>query len=73
MAAESLLSPPGPSSPRLLLTSRETERALSICAKTLYTLTVPRGPLPAVRIGRAVRYDVRDVQAFIDRQKTTAL
>ena len=32
-----------------------------------------RGEVPCVRIGRAVRYDPRDLQAFIDRQKQAQL
>lgn len=74
MASESLLSLPATSTPapKLLLTVRETCAAMSVCAKTLYTLTAPRGSLPAVRIGKAVRYDLRDIQAFIDGAKEAA-
>jgi len=35
-------------------------------------LTKPRGPIPAAKIGRLVRYDVKDLQAFLDAQKTAA-
>jgi hypothetical protein len=55
--------------PRLLLAPREAAAALSVSARTLWGLTFPRGPIQAVRIGRAVRYDVRDLSAFIDRAK----
>jgi hypothetical protein len=72
MAAENLLNPPPLPVPRLLLDVPDACAALSICAKTLWTLTAPRGPIPAVRIGRAVRYDVRDLQKFIDGQKAGA-
>jgi len=68
MAGESLLSPAPAPMPKLLVTPREAAKALSICEKTLWTLT-KRGDLPAVRINRAVRYDVADLQAFINRQK----
>jgi excisionase family DNA binding protein len=54
--------------PKLLVTPREAANALSICEKTLWSLT-KRGELPAVRIGRSVRYDVTDLQAFINGQK----
>lgn len=70
MSAETL-SQPVPPAPRLLLTPRETAKAMGICEKTLWTLS-NRGELPAVRIGRSVRYDVADLQAFIDRQKGAA-
>jgi predicted DNA-binding transcriptional regulator AlpA len=53
----------------LLLAPRQAAQALSICEKTLWSLTAPRGSIPAVRIGRAVRYDLADLQAFIDASK----
>ena len=54
---------------KLLLAAREAAEALSICEKSLWTLTVPRGDLPAVRIGRRVLYDPRDLRDLIDRRK----
>ncbi len=69
MAAETLLSPAPAPMPKLLVTARDAARLLSVCEKTLWSLTAPRGPLPAVRIGRAVRYDVADLRAFINGQK----
>jgi excisionase family DNA binding protein len=53
---------------KLLLTPREAARMLSICEKTLWSLT-KRGEIPAVRIGRAVRYDPRDLAAWIKSAK----
>jgi excisionase family DNA binding protein len=52
----------------LLLTAREAARLLSISPRTLWTLT-NRGELPAVRIGRAIRYDPVDLRHWIERQK----
>lgn len=52
----------------VLLTAREAATVLTICEKTLWTLTQPRGDIPAVRIGKAVRYRMEDLQAWI-RQK----
>ena len=52
----------------LLLTPKEAAKALSVCERTLYELT-KTGELPAVRIGRAVRYDVGDLRAWIERAK----
>jgi len=60
MATEPIVPP--------LLTSRETAKTLAICEKSLFNLT-RRGELRAIRIGRAVRYSVSDLQAFIDRAK----
>ena len=42
-------------------------RLLSVCEKILWGLTAPRGPIPCVRIGRAVRYSVEDLRAWINR------
>jgi len=55
----------------LLMSARDTARALSICEKTLWALTRD-GKLPCVRIGRAVRYDVQDVRRFIEAAKSGA-
>jgi excisionase family DNA binding protein len=57
------------SSPALLLTPRQAAKALSISERTLWAITAPRGPMPAVRIGRAVRYLVSDLQEWIESQK----
>jgi hypothetical protein len=58
--------------PPLLLTARDAARLLAVCEKTLYLLTQPRGPLPVVRIGRGVRYDMRDLERFVNQQKFNA-
>lgn len=52
----------------MLLTAAETARRLGICPKSLWSLT-RSGRLPAVRIGRAVRYDVADIRRFIEASK----
>lgn len=52
----------------LLLTVRETAKALAVCEKTIANLT-NRGDLRPVRIGRAVRYDPAELRAFIERRK----
>jgi hypothetical protein len=54
----------------LLLTPRHTAKALSISERTLWSITAPRGPLPAIKVGRrGVRYFVKDVEAWIVAQK----
>lgn len=55
----------------LLLTSREAAKLLKISARTLWHLTAS-GQLPAVRIGRSVRYDLEDLQSFVNRRKGCA-
>jgi len=54
--------------PRLLLTAAETCRALAIGRNKLWSMTAG-GELPCVRIGRAVRYDPRDLAGWIERMK----
>ncbi len=57
---------------RRLLTVPQVAEMLGVCQRTLFSLTAPRGPLPAVRIGRRVLYDPNDVQLFVNRCKTGA-
>ena len=54
---------------RLLLKPPEAARALAISARKLWSLTDPRGPIPCIRVGRAIRYDPRDLEAWIEEQK----
>lgn len=58
--------------PKLLLSSREAARSLGICAKTLWSITQPRGDVPTVRIGTRCLYDPRDLLAWIDARKSAA-
>ena len=53
---------------KLLLTPREAAQALSICEKSLWSLTAPRGPLPSVKLGRSVRYSLETLRQFISQQ-----
>lgn len=54
---------------KLLLSVIEAAAALSICQKTLYSNTCPRGTIPCVKIGTRVLYDPADLRAWIDAQK----
>ena len=56
--------------PALLVSARHAAKALSISERTLWGITAPRGPLPAVRIGTRVLYDPADLAKYIDGQKT---
>ena len=47
---------------------RQTASSLQISERTLWELT-KRGEIPCVRIGRAVRYDPKDLADFIARKK----
>ena len=53
--------------PRLLKVD-EAAKLLSISARKLWELT-NCGEIPRVRIGRAVRYDPRALEAWIAKQK----
>ncbi|HYT87896.1 MAG TPA: helix-turn-helix domain-containing protein [Gemmataceae bacterium] len=62
--------PPILSAPlQLLLAPRAAAAALSVSERTLWGLSAPRGPIPVVRLGRSVRYDLRDLEEFIAAQK----
>jgi excisionase family DNA binding protein len=54
---------------RLLYTAREAAQTLAVSERTLWSLT-QSGEIRYVRIGRSVRYDAEDIQAFIDAHKT---
>jgi excisionase family DNA binding protein len=55
--------------PQRLLRPREAAAVLSVSERTLWSLTWPRGPIRPVRVGRAVRYSVADLQRWIDAQQ----
>ena len=65
------MNDPSSSTTRLLLKSNEAAVALAVSPRTLWTKT-KAGEIPVVRIGRSVRYDPRDLQAWVDAQKKTA-
>lgn len=55
----------------LLLSARETAKALAVSERTLWTLT-NEDDLPCVRFLGSLRYDVADVRAWIASRKTVA-
>jgi excisionase family DNA binding protein len=56
----------------MLLRAKDAALALSISERTLWSLTQSRD-IPSVRIGRAVRYDPRDLLAWIEYKKKSAV
>jgi excisionase family DNA binding protein len=52
----------------MLVTTQQAAPLMALCEKTIRNL-VKRGELRAVRCGRALRIDPRDITAWIDRQK----
>lgn len=59
-----------PSIEPMLLTARQAARSLNLSERTLYSIT-KRGDLPAVRVGRTVRYDPADLRAWIASAKNS--
>ncbi|MBX7135150.1 MAG: helix-turn-helix domain-containing protein [Fimbriimonadaceae bacterium] len=51
----------------LLLNVRQAAKSLAISTGTLFNLTAPRGPIPAVKIGARVCYAVLDLEQAIER------
>ncbi|MEX2169673.1 MAG: helix-turn-helix domain-containing protein [Pirellulales bacterium] len=56
--------------PSLLLSPRDTAKALSISTRTLWSLTAA-GQIPHLKVGRLVRYRPESVRAWLaDRERT---
>lgn len=53
---------------KLLMTARETAEALSISERKLWDLT-NENEIPAIRIGRSVRYAIEDIQLWIETKR----
>ncbi len=54
----------------MLLTARQAAKVLTISERTLFSLT-KAGEITAVRFGRNVRYDPRDLDAWIQSAKNS--
>ena len=54
---------------QLLLRPRDAAKTLAISERTLWELT-KKGEIPAVHIGRSVRYAPNDLQSWIETRKT---
>lgn len=54
-----------------LITQRETAALLSVCGRTVRTLT-RKGVLPHVRVGDSVRYLPSDIEAYVASQRDLA-
>lgn len=59
-----------PADEPLLLTARDAARLLACSERTLWKLTDTQ-EIPCVRIGRAVRYALEDLKAFVARKRST--
>ncbi len=51
-----------------LLSEADAAKYLSICPRTLWGLRAS-GEIAFLRVGRSIRYDLADLQAFIERIK----
>ena len=54
-----------PSPEKPLISAREAASLLAISERTLWALSAPRGPIPAIRLGRSVRYSVDALRAWM--------
>jgi excisionase family DNA binding protein len=57
----------------LLLTAHEAAELLRVSERTLWSNTQPRGSIPAIRIGRVVRYCPDALREWKQRQVAAAL
>ena len=55
-----------------LLTEKEVAEILDCCPKTVYNLR-QRGKIGYVPVERGIRYDPRDVESYIERQRVPAM
>jgi excisionase family DNA binding protein len=55
-----------------LLNIKEAARFLGTTDKTLYT-KIWRREIPFIKIGRSVRFDVKDLEALIERSRIKAV
>jgi excisionase family DNA binding protein len=55
----------------LLIKAPEAAKALALSERTLWSLA-KKGELPSIKVNRAVRYDLADLRAWIERKKNPA-
>ena len=55
-----------------LITAKQCAARLAISTRTLWAITNRKG-IPHVRIGKALRYDPRDLETWIEKRKREAL
>ena len=56
---------------KLLLSANEAAKTLSICPRTLWSMTAPRGPIVALKIGARTLYPVDALRQWINAQVST--
>ena len=61
-------SPTPANEPSPLLTTKDVARLLSVSPRKVWQL-LNCGELPVIRIGRAVRFDPKDIEVFKRRRK----
>ena len=54
---------------KLLISAQEAAKSLSICPKTLWNFTHPRGTIPSVKIGSRVLYKPGEFNKWIEAQR----
>jgi hypothetical protein len=54
---------------RRMVDVQEAAEHIGVCAGMMRKLTHPNGPIPRFKIGRSVRYDPADLDAYLDSVK----
>ncbi len=54
---------------KLLLSAPETAETMSISVRKLWSITDPRGDLPAVKIGSRILYSTKAIEAWIAKKE----
>ena len=51
-----------------LLKPADAAKFLAFSERALWAMTAPNGPIPAIRIGRSVRYSPADLRAWVAKR-----
>jgi excisionase family DNA binding protein len=69
LSTQSTQMPPVIAKPVRVATAKQVVTYTKLCAKTIYTLT-QQGRIPCMKIGRSLRYDLNEVDAFLATCRT---
>ena len=59
--------------PPLALDTTQAARAISVSPRTLWSLTSPRGPIKAKKVGRLNLYPISELQRFLNEPSDVAI
>lgn len=55
--------------PQILIDIRQAAELVQVSERKLWSMSSPRGPIPVVRVGKLVRYNVESLRAWAERQE----